>query len=381
MLAKYLPGKKTILVLIAVLTTALAFGGFSAAQGGTAVKTLSLEQAVDLAMTNNVSIKQQQIAVDRAAIELKRTQNLAKDSQIPDSIKGSISAGMQKKFNPVKAAADLTLAQKTLDNIKKTVKFNVHGAYYGVLTKAHLLEIKQLSLQRTQDQLRLAQANFKAGRFAKVDVTAAETQVAGAQAELTNYTTEYKVAVMQFNQLIGLDIKTPIKLTAPLVYSPIGKVDIQKSVDDAVYSSLDVANVEYAKTLADATLAVQKDYYTSNVYSYQEYQLDVKTKELTLENTKVSLQIAVQKAYMNLQSAEANIKQLGKAVDNQRESVRVLTLKYKVGLATNSDLQDANLALDKTEENYSAEIYNYVVAKAEFENNMFPLSSSTSGSW
>lgn len=368
------PRKKATFVLAAVLSLSMVFGGFGFAQDGVnPIRELSMEKSIELALENNSEIKQAKLDVEKAEIGVTKTKDFAEDKNIPTMSKNSISEGMLKKYNPRQAEGTLTINKKKEEFTEKKVKLAVEKAYYDVLKASQLLNVKKLALQRAQEQVRLVQANFKAGKAAKVDVTSMETNAAIAVADVSVYETGYKVAVMNFNKVIGLDIETPVKLTAKLKYVPLAKIDLEKSVQDALENSVELVAQREQKAIADVLLQLQDSYYSASGYSYQEQAVDNKKAALNIKDKEIEIRIAVKQAYLNLRSAEDRIKFLGKALDKQKEAVRIATLKYKVGLATNADILDANVALDDSEEKYTGAIYDFNLAKAQFENSMFIL--------
>ncbi|MHB1167084.1 MAG: TolC family protein [Carboxydocellales bacterium] len=371
-----LPCKKATVVMAVVLSMSMVFGGFSFAQEeANPVRELSLEKSIELAMENNSDIKQAKLDVEKAEVDQEKANTFADYDKIPGP-RDNIEEGRLKKLYPRQAQAALTINKKKADYTVKKVKLGVEKAYYEVLKANQLLGVKKLALQRAQEQVRLAQANFKAGRSAKVDVTTMEASEANAMADVSVYETGYKVAVMNFNKIIGLDIATPVKLTAKLTYVPLAKIDLAKSVQAGLESSVDLVAEREKKAISDVLSELQISYYSASAYAYQAQQIDGKKSELSIKDKEIDMRIAVQQAYLNLRSAEDRIKFFGKILDKQKETVRITTLKYKVGLATNADILDANVTLDDSQEKYAAAIYDFNVNKAKFENNLFDSSLS-----
>lgn len=367
-----LPRKKAIVVMAVVLSLSLVFGGFSFAQeGANQVQSLSLDKSIELALENNSDIKQAKLDVEKAEVDLEKAKYFSDEDRIPGMARNTIEEGRLKKLYPRQAQAALTINQKKVEYTEKKVKLGVEKAYYEVLKANQVLGVKQLALQRAREQLRLAQANFKAGRSAKVDVTTMEASEANAMADVSVYETGYKVAVMNFNKIIGLDIDTPVKLTAKLSYVPLTKIDLAKSVQAGLESSVDLVAEREKKAISDVVLELQNSYYSAGTYAYQSQQIDGKKSDITIKDKEIDMRIAVQQAYLSLRSAEDRIKFFGKMLDKQKETLRITTLKYKVGLATNADILDANVALDDSQEKYAGAIYDFNVNKAKFENNLF----------
>ena len=77
--------------------------------------------------------------------------------------------------------------------------------------------------------------------------------------------------------------------------------------------------------------------------------------------------LAVQKAYLNLRSAEQTIQSTQTAVAQGQESFRIATLRYRAGVGTNLDVLDAETKLTDARNNYVQALYNYNISIAALE--------------
>ena len=100
----------------------------------------------------------------------------------------------------------------------------------------------------------------------------------------------------------------------------------------------------------------------------------VKVASDTLEKAKEanlaavdSVLLSVQKAYLNLRSAEQTIQSTQTAVAQGQESFRIATLRYRAGVGTNLDVLDAETKLTTARNNYVQALYNYNISIAALE--------------
>lgn len=369
--------KKVFKLGILMVIMTLAVGTFTSAEEGTdQVKSLTVEQAVDLAMKNNNSILRAELAVDKAELSLDKAQRLADDlgdsaPSIPGMPGSPLEWAQGKELQPVMAEATLNINKKTLEFTKKNIKYAVEELYYAVVKAEKLLAIKMLSVQQAEEQLRLAELNYKVGRFAKVDVTSVEVLLAATRTELAAVETQYKVTKMNFNKLIGLDLDTQIKLTSDMAYSPIEVKDINSFVEKALADSAEVVSIKEQLRIKEKDYDLYVRYYSAGVDSAKERGIDLQDANLQLQEAETKMRLDVKAAYYQLKTSEQNIKVLEKALAKQEENLRLANLRYKVGIATNSELLDANVALEKARQDYTSAIYDYSIAKAKFENGIF----------
>jgi outer membrane protein len=75
----------------------------------------------------------------------------------------------------------------------------------------------------------------------------------------------------------------------------------------------------------------------------------------------------VQEAVLNLRQAKESLVSQEKNVEQAREAVRIAELNYAEGLATNLDVNSAQVALSQARTNFSQAQYDYAVALAQLE--------------
>ena len=104
---------------------------------------------------------------------------------------------------------------------------------------------------------------------------------------------------------------------------------------------------------------------TQNAIKKANAQLE-QAKEANLATVDAVL-LAVQKAYLNLRSAEQTIQSTQTAVAQGQESFRIATLRYRAGVGTNLDVLDAETKLTDARNNYVQALYNYNISIAALE--------------
>ena len=104
---------------------------------------------------------------------------------------------------------------------------------------------------------------------------------------------------------------------------------------------------------------------TQNAIKKANAQLE-QAKEANLATVDAVL-LAVQKAYLNLRSAEQTIQSTQTAVAQGQESFRIATLRYRAGVGTNLDVLDAETKLTTARNNYVEALYNYNISIAALE--------------
>ena len=270
----------------------------------------------------------------------------------------------------------------------------------------NLVDVAQQAVKDYQGHVTNVQAQYNVGLVASSDVLAAKTNLADSETNLVKAQNSANLAEASLNQVIAYPAQTAINTAEhDLQYKPYN-ITLEQAKAYAllhrsalVKSALDVKSAEEAVKSAKSgylpTVAVKAgrgyadpDGYfgtstkswsvgataswslwdggaTQNAIKKVNAQLE-QAKEANLATVDAVL-LAVQKAYLNLRSAEQTIQSTQTAVAQGQESFRIATLRYRAGVGTNLDVLDAETKLTDARNNYVQALYNYNISIAALE--------------
>ena len=285
-------------------------------------------------------------------------------------------------------------------------KYDAISGYYTLIMNRNLVDVAQQAVKDYQGHVTNVQAQYNVGLVASSDVLAAKTNLADSETNLVKAQNSANLAEASLNQVIAYPVQTAINTAEhDLQYKPYN-VTLEKAKAYAllhrsalVKSALDVKSAEEAVKSAKSgylpTVAVKAgrgyadpDGYfgtstkswsvgaiaswslwdggaTQNAIKKANAQLE-QAKEANLATVDAVL-LAVQKAYLNLRSAEQTIQSTQTAVAQGQESFRIATLRYRAGVGTNLDVLDAETKLTDARNNYVQALYNYNISIAALE--------------
>jgi outer membrane protein len=227
-----------------------------------AQQVITLQQAVDLTIKNNLTIKQAQLTEALATEDYKQ----AKYNQLPSltaNPQGSFNAGRSPNLTTYtysnqsfvyvtgQASVAVTLFQggqlrnqilenkllldvdkSSTEKIKNDLLLNVVTDYLSILTNQDLVIAAKQQLDLANITLDRAQKNFDAGNATKADLAQAQAQVETAQLALTNDQNQVDITILTLKQYMEMDPATQIVIQKP---------DISKLAD--VRTAFDAADV------------------------------------------------------------------------------------------------------------------------------------------
>jgi outer membrane protein TolC len=244
-----------------------------AAKTSAAVSNLSLEQAIALALDNNLAtllakereseargLQKEALSgllpnISGTAYQASVTENLAALGFTPGRFPGFTSTfiGPFKNFDARARLQQTIFSLSALRNYQagragvRTAQFEEGIAREQVATATALTYLETMRADRSvvaaqanvtlgQTLLKLAQDQRDAGIATGVDVTRAETRLAQEQVRLSRAQTDAETSRLQLQRIVGLPLGSSFTLTDPLRFS----VDTLPAIETAVASAEDI---------------------------------------------------------------------------------------------------------------------------------------------
>ena len=243
---------------------AVIFTSSTFAQG---VEKITLQQAVDLALQNNLQIKQAQYQSSISEEGLKQSKfemypNLTSsasanrqfglffDNQTGrlinssvDQVSGRLNSNVllfnggslinQIQQNKMNLMAD----KSNIEKVKNDLSLNVVITFLSIVNNRDLVKASQQQLDLSTQQLQFGQRNFDVGNSTQADLSQSKAQVATSELNLTNADNAYQLSLLNLKQLMEMDSEKQIEVVIPAIDDA--------SVIENKYSSFDV----YTKAL------------------------------------------------------------------------------------------------------------------------------------
>lgn len=285
-------------------------------------------------------------------------------------------------------------------------KYDAISGYYTLIMNRNLVDVAQQAVKDYQGHVTNVEAQYNVGLVASSDVLAAKTNLADSETNLVKAQNSANLSEASLNQVIAYPVQTsittaehdlqykPYNVTleqakayamlhrSALVKSAMAVKEAEETLKKAKSGYLPTVGVETGRGYADsdgyfgtsnkswhigakASWSLWDGGATQNKVKVANDTLE-KAKEANLANVDAVL-LAVQKAYLNLRSAEQTIQSTQTAVAQGQESFRIATLRYRAGVGTNLDVLDAETKLTTARNNYVQALYNYNISIAALE--------------
>lgn len=203
--------------------------------------TLSADEAVEIALKNNVSVKNSKISLEAAQRAKNHSWNsvsptfsLGASGSVPvDGLTGGdqtsnysaafgISATVSLKFTAKlyteMEGAKLSYEQSKIsfDDVLRKIELSVRTAYYELIYNREYIELQEENLKIAKTQYENNLAKYNSGRLSEVDALSAEVNYKSKIPVVESARTTFKNAMDSFKQVLGLMIDDEVELSGSL---------------------------------------------------------------------------------------------------------------------------------------------------------------------
>jgi outer membrane protein TolC len=301
------------------------------------------------------------------------------------------------RYNQAGLAADI--AQLQTQRAYQTVANDVAAAYYQLLRARSLDRIARESVRRAEDDLDVARKLARGGVIEREKVLRAEVALAQAGRALDVTEEAQAVAVAALNLAIGLNVSAATSVVdtsdvppftsslADCLQTAVGnrrEFQVARASVQVAQEGSRVAHADFApRIVAEGYL---NDFQQASPRGHADLALgfirldwavfeggkrvaelrvaDSRIREAVAQAESIADTIAFQvnQAFRQLVAARKGIDRSRPAVDQARETYRLVVARSRQGDATPAELTDAEAGLTRAEQDYANSVYDYLTA-------------------
>lgn len=254
----------------------------------------------------------------------------------------TIFNGFAREGQYTQASATAVSREQTAARTRQSVVYQVESAYLNVLRNEQLVKVSEENLKRDQRQLERISESNRVGSASRADVFRQQSQVASDELSLINAQNNYDKAKADLIALIGLDVSQEYVIADPNMTTEISQAEMETAADQA----------QRFRTLSEKAISTRPDYIGATEA--------VRAAEGSVTSARSS--------YFPSVNAFAGYGMNGDAlsrISNNKNMNWGLSLRWNLfdGFSTNNQLQsaqvlrrNAELTLQQTERNINVEV-------------------------
>lgn len=336
--------KRVSCVLLAVLLLSLGVSLGAAAQEKL---ELTVKEAMDLALQNNLSYRAATLDWETAKADLERAQIVGDEDMLKEA---------QKQW----AQAEKTYGEKTQELID-----SVRTSYQEVLQSEVTVENARLAKERAAKQLSMDENKYKAGLLSSLDIDRSRNSLFDAEHRYSWALIDLETKRMRFNELLGLPLDTEFVLTERLLLDFVPfTYDLQTCYELALQLDATVAQAREALAEAQEAVTAAKSPFTPRVDLEKALTNEEKAK-IQLEQAQQSLYFRIRSDFYSLQDQAHSLEMAKRSIELERKALQAEESKYAAGVISNAEIVAKQENLAKLEQDYTTSLLQYSLARVK----------------
>ncbi len=326
----------------------------------------------------------------------------------------------QPLFTGFKISSGIDIAEYSSGAVKEDYNkdrsdliYNIKNAYWNLYKAEMMKKVIDENVDQIKAHLADAKNLFKAGMLTNNDVLKLEVQLSDVMLKQVDAGNGVQLAMIALNNVLSIPLSTEIDIASeatmvPADFQPLNDLTSTalearpelKAMDQRI--KVGEAGVKMAQSNWYPQVALVGDYIYSrpnqrifptkdefkgtwdfgvnlslNIWDWLTTAHQTAQAEASLAQAidskqviKDGITLEVTQSYLNLNVAKQKISITDLAVQQAAENNRILSEKFKAGMALSSDVIDAEVALLAAKTNHTSSIVDYELAKAKLEKSI-----------
>lgn len=301
-------------------------------------------------------------------------------------------------------------AREAYRGTEQSVTLTVKKAFYGVLLAEKLVEANRQGLEIVRANFEDIESQYRHGTAAEYDMLRAEVEVANTEPLLISAENNLELAKNSLKNLCSLSIDQEIEAQGDFTFEEIPGTDVERARREAPSNNIVIRELSLNQTMQEKNISVERAGWFPTLslvggYSWQtqdnSFQLNryqwAQTSSLGLilsfplfdgartsarvrearseyEKSRLarlkaeeSLVIQIESAELRMAEAKKRVQGQEKSIAQARRAVHIAQTRFTNGVGTQLELLDSQVALTRAQTNYAQAVYDYLVAKADWQ--------------
>lgn len=289
-----------------------------------AVRTIDLETAIELALTQNKNLKIAEMEVDKSYSKLTEARSnllpkINASGQYTNNIKkpviflppgtpfskpgqpavleigsdhayvGTISASLPIFSYPIYAGLSMALtgvdyAEESYKGTKLKTIADVKKTFYGVLLSREVKKLMQSSLKNANDNLENVRNMYKQGLVSEYDLIRAEVQVENLKPVALQAENNYELAKNSLKIALGLDASEKIDIEGELILKTHQIPDLNQTINTIIQNNSELRQLDLQIQIAKSMINLEAGAHLPVLAAFGNYQYQTQANDLKFKD-------------------------------------------------------------------------------------------------
>lgn len=241
--------------------------------------------------------------------------------------------------------------------------------YYTIRNTETQVQIAKDSLQLKKNFLETTKRKYQVGAASKSEVDNAEKEVKNAETQFEATENNLKQLKLNFNSYLGYDIAQEVVLTDDIQEIELPKTTLTDAIALALKTRNEVKEAAYSVKISQLNFNSYKAYPTSSS-KYINARTQLLNAEIANENKPTDIELDIRTKYDSMMDAYNSVQTGKSTLKSAEDTVNTTTRKYKLGMVTSSEVQQAQLALNNAKLSQANALLSYKLAVENYNLSM-----------
>lgn len=305
------------------------------------------------------------------------------------------------------ASLNYKYTEEEFRKTKQEIIYKTKEAFYRYILTKQMVSISKEAFDVTGAHLKIVEKFYDEGRSSSYDVSRAKVSLANAKTNLIRAENGFDLAKQSLINILNIKEKD-VNFSGGLEYVP-SNINLDSLLNDARYNRPELEQIALQEDISESFIKLASSGNKPNIAitSYAEWQntefesknwyntwtaaavlsmpifdgfsthQKVKQAKSNLEQVKLSkealeegIKFEVRAAYLKYKQAKDSIEANKENVEAAKDNLTTAQKRFQLGLMTDIEVRDAQLALTQAETNYVQALYDYNVAIASIEKSV-----------
>ena len=337
-------------------------------------KKMSLAQAKELVMASSsgIEIAKINMAANKAKTESYYQTYRKTNATYPDPIFGGTITSSRTEKAKTKLMADFAKVQSENNYQAEINVLNADAIknYFELQQAIRARTISENNLVTQATILKNTNSKYRLGVVSKQDVLRAEVSYNQAKTDLDSSRSMEALARMNYNSYFSFHLMQKVALTDSMDVTTVSTVPLEEAIKKAKANRNEVAGAAFMLQYRELNLTNVGNNYSKASSYYLQAQADLMAAQKTTREMPVNMEMDVRAKYMDMMNAKAQA-DLGKlSADKAAETYRLAQLQYDMGMATLTDVQQAQSGSYAAQLQHSQSLLKLKLAVMAYETSM-----------
>lgn len=343
--------RKSVRGIIATLLVFVLAVGTGSAQTPRTEMKLTIEEAIELGLANDVAYRLAALDVQIAQVRLEQAE-----------------AGNLMQPSPTllyQAQVGLELAERSMLLAERSLVLQIAQDYYTLLRLENILAVLDEAIRLGERQLAVAESRFAAGAATRLDVMTAETTLASHRADRAQAEANKMLAETKFKQSLGLGAEVQLVLDDAVIQQALPEMSLDKALEIGLANRIELVQAAAGVSIAEKELELKTNDYTP-LLERRLAEVELERARTVFEQATQGISLDIQNAYHTMHDAFKRMELAALELAKAEEQYRVVQALFDAGMATDVEILQAQTGLTQARSGQVNAIFDFNIARMQF---------------